>query len=373
MSEYLEPTNSTAAAPRRSRLAGRRALIAVAVASLVGLAGILWILAPARSHSTDDAYVGADATTVAPRVRGFLARVLVSDNQSVHRGQPLIEIDPEEFDARIASARAAFIDAQAGLDSARAALASLDQDERLSRAQVDMARTGIRAATAQAALATADRRRYAALAETGAAPRREADSFSTAAIASSQEAARAAAQLRVAQENAGVTSARRAGLRADVRAAEAKVAQARAALDLALQDRRHAVILAPIDGVVGSLQARPGDYVQPGSRLLMLVPMNTLYATAFFKETQITHMHPGQPASIAVDALPGVKLSGRVESLAPGTGANFALLPFEPGTGNFTKIVQRVGVKIRFDPRQSDVARLRPGLSITATVRVDGR
>jgi len=370
--EQSEAQAPTAARRWRERLPAARTLFAVAVALTIGAVGLVWILAPARTQTTDAAYLGADATSIAPRVRGFIAAVSVRDNQPVRRGQPLLVIDPEEFDARIASARAVLADAQAGLAAARAGLAGLDQDERLSRAQVAVARTAIRTAQAQAALASTDRRRYAALAATGAAARREADSSAAAAVASAQEAERADAQLRVAREGVGVTALRRPVLRAAVETATARVAQARAALDLALQERRHAAIVAPVDGVVGNLQARRGDYVQPGTRLLTLVPMNAIYATAFFKETQVARIRPGQRATIDVDALPDAGLLGRVESLAPGTGSSFALLPFEPGTGNFTKIVQRVGVRIRLDPGQPALARLRPGLSVEASVRVDG-
>jgi membrane fusion protein (multidrug efflux system) len=150
--------------------------------------------------------------------------------------------------------------------------------------------------------------------------------------------------------------------------AEAQRLRAAAALDLARQDQRHTLIRAPIDGTIGNRQVRVGDYVQPGSRLLTLVPLHALYVTANFKETQTRDMRVGQPATISVDALGG-KLAGHVESFAPGSGSTFSLLPFEPGTGNFTKIVQRVPVRIRFDADQQNVDRLRPGLSVTARVR----
>ena len=130
------------------------------------------------------------------------------------------------------------------------------------------------------------------------------------------------------------------------------------------------VIRSPIDGVVGDRQVEAGDYVQPGTRLMTVVPLGALYVTANFKETQTGRMTAGQPATIKVDALPGVTLKGHVDSFAPGTGSQFSLLPFEPGTGNFTKIVQRVPVRIRFDDGQPDLAKLRPGLSTTVTVRL---
>jgi membrane fusion protein (multidrug efflux system) len=160
-------------------------------------------------------------------------------------------------------------------------------------------------------------------------------------------------------------------LKATLAQAEAGQARAEASLVLARQDQSYALVRAPVDGTVGALQVRVGDYVQPARRLLSLVPLDKLYVLAHFKETQTARMSPGQPAEVKVDALPGVVLAGQVESFAPGTGSEFALLPFEPGTGNFTKIVQRVPVRIRLNTDQAaQLARLRPGLSVTASVRV---
>ena len=366
-----EPMLSEAPAQqRRLPLPSRRTLTASSVAIAIAIGGAVWITAAPSSESTDDAYVGADATSVAPKVRGLVAEVYVHDNQTMRAGQPLVRIDPEEFDAKVASAQATLADAQAGVASANAALISLAAEERLSAAQVVAARTSIRSASAQSDRADADRKRYAALVATGAVARSDADSFSAAAVTAEQDAARANAMLAVANETAGVTTARRPGLLATLQTARAKVGEAQAALDLAKQDRRHTVILAPVDGVVGNRQVRVGDYVQPGTRLLTLVPLHALYVTANFKETQTGRMRAGQPATIEADALPGERIRGTVESFAPGSGSSFSLLPFEPGTGNFTKIVQRVGVRIRFDPDQADVGRLRPGLSVTAKVRL---
>jgi membrane fusion protein (multidrug efflux system) len=158
-------------------------------------------------------------------------------------------------------------------------------------------------------------------------------------------------------------------LQAALAQAEASVAAAQAALNLAHQDQEHTLIRAPIDGVVGDRQVEQGDYVQPGTRLMTIVPIAELYVVANFKETQTARMTAGQAATVEVDALPGVALKGEVESFAPGSGSQFSLLPFEPGTGNFTKIVQRVPVRIRFAAGES-LASLRPGLSTTVTVRL---
>ncbi len=331
-------------------------------------AGVGVILAPPSAESTDDAYVGADATTVAPKVRGLVSAVLVKDNQTVRAGQPLVRIDPEEFDAKVSNARAQLADAEAGVANAHAALTSLDAEEGLAGANVRAADTAIRSANAQADRADADRRRFDALVGTGAVSVREADTVRAAAVSAEQDVARSLALLNVSKESQRVTLAKRATLLASLQKAQASVLAAQAALDLALQDQRNALILAPIDGVVGNRQVQQGDYVQAGSRLLTLVPLGDLYVTANFKETQTARMRPGERATVKIDALASHALTGTVESLAPGSGSQFSLLPFEPGTGNFTKIVQRVPVRIRFDAGQSDLGLLRPGLSVTAKV-----
>jgi membrane fusion protein (multidrug efflux system) len=359
-------TDMSAVKPRRI---APRTLIASGVAIAAVLSGAAWITARPATQSTDDAYVAADATTVAPKVRGLVDAVLVGDNQSVHAGDPLVRIDSEEYDAKAQSAKADLADAQADVAAARASLVSLAAEQRLAAANVVATRTAIRSTDAEADRADADRRRYDALVATGAIARRDADTYRTAAIGAEQASARAQATLAVSEREAEVIAAKRASLDAALEKAQAHEAQARAALDLARQDQSHTLIRAAIDGVVGNRQARVGDYVQPGTRLMALVPMGDLYVTANFKETQTRGMAVGQPVTIHVDAL-GAALKGHIDSVAPGSGATFALLPFEPGTGNFTKIVQRVPVRIRFDAGQPGVRALRPGLSVSARVRL---
>jgi membrane fusion protein, multidrug efflux system len=355
---------------RRLNLPSRRTVIASAVALIAAIGGAVWIVLPPSSETTDDAYVGADATIVAPQVRGLVADILVKDNQAVKAGDVLVKIDPEEFDAKVAAARADLANAEGGVAAAHGALVSLDAEEQMASANVTAAETSIRSALAQSTRADADQRRYASLVTGGAVARSDADRFTAAAVTAEQDAARARANLDVAQQGVNVARAKRPALLAGLQIAEARISQAKAALDLALQDQRHAIIRAPIDGVVGDRQVRVGDYVQPGSRLLTLVPLHALYVTANFKETQTARMRAGQPATIEVDAFGSTPLHGTVESFAPGSGSSFSLLPFEPGTGNFTKIVQRVPVRISFDPGQSTVDMLRPGLSVTARVIV---
>jgi len=369
----LAPPAAGGTAKARRLPFSRRTLIAVGAAVVVAVGGAAWIVSPKASEATDAAYVQADSSVVAPKVRGLVAEVLVRHNQAVRKGDPLVRIDPEEFDARVAAARADLLNAEAAVAAARAAVVSLTAEERLAASNVRAAQTTIRSADAQSERAQADRARYDALVASGAVARRDADTYRAAAITAQSDAERSRAQFDVSRNQAEVTRAKAATLAANVAQAQAGVARAQAALDLALQDQSHTLIRAPIDGVVGDRQVEPGDYVQAGTRILTIVPVNAVYVTANFKETQTGRMTVGQPARISVDALPGVAFKGHVESLAPGSGSQFSLLPFEPGTGNFTKIVQRVPVRIRFDPGQPDLARLRPGLSTTVKVSLRDR
>ena len=358
-----------AEAKKKQPASSRKAIAAVAIAIALGGGGAVYIAAPKSSVSTDNAYVQADSSIVAPKVRGLVAEVLVRHNQPVTRGDPLVRIDPEEFDARVASAQAELMDARARSDAARAALVSLDAEEQLAASNMRAAKTSIRSADAQSDKAQADRKRFDGLAVTGAVARHDADQYRAAAISAQADAEHSRAQFDVSRDQAAVTHAKRATLQAALAQAEASVAAAQAALNLAHQDQQHTLIRAPIDGVVGDRQVEQGDYVQPGTRLMTIVPIAELYVVANFKETQTARMTAGQAATVEVDALPGVALKGEVESFAPGSGSQFSLLPFEPGTGNFTKIVQRVPVRIRLAAGES-LASLRPGLSTTVTVRL---
>jgi membrane fusion protein (multidrug efflux system) len=347
-----------------------RGMLVLAAALVVGAGGYGYIHAAKGSATTDNAYVKTDVTIVAPRVRGHVAQVLVADNQPVRAGQVLVRLDPEEYAARVAAAEGDLALADAAVAAARAALVRLGSEEAMAAAQVREAQTGIVAADAESRRARADWDRYAELLKTGYAPRRDADRVEAQAVTAAAQADKSRAGLSLSRSQLAATSSRRGELLAAVAQAEAQRAKAAAALDLARQDRQHAEIRSPITGVVGDRQANVGDYVQPGSRLLVVNPLDRLYLTANFKETQTARMLRGQAAKVKVDALPGVTLKAHVESFAPGTGSEFALLPFEPGVGNFTKIVQRVPVRLRFDPGQPEVAKLRPGLSAKVTVEL---
>jgi membrane fusion protein, multidrug efflux system len=347
-----------------------KGFVSLAAASVVALAGVAYIVSPKATVSTDNAYLRADSSVVAPKVRGLVSEVLVEHNQSVKRGDRLVRIDAEEFDAKVAAAQADLLDAEAAVAAVEAEIVALAAEEKLASSGIVAAQSSVRAAEAEHERARADADRYTNLVGTGAVSKFDADRFRTVALSSAADADRYRAQLDVSRNQAAVTRAKRLSLQAGNAQAEAAVARARAALSLAKQDQAHSVIYAPIDGVVADRQVEQGDFVQPGTRLMTIVPLDKLYVVANFKETQTTRMLAGQPADIEVDAFPDLTLRGTVVSFAPGSGSQFSLIPFEPGTGNFTKIVQRVPVRILFDANQPALAALRPGLSTTVTVRL---
>jgi membrane fusion protein (multidrug efflux system) len=362
--------DDAAALPRRRFAISRKPLAVATIAILIAALGIGWMLMPRTSESTDNAYVRADSTAVAPRVGGLVAEVLVKDNQAVHAGDPLVRIDSEEFDARLASAQAAVADAVAGVATARAALDGLGAEQQLAQARVRAAQTGIQSSDAEYSRAAADQTRFESLAAQGFATRRDAERVRSVAVAAKSGSERSRADRDVFIEQASVTQARGPVLAAELASAQAAEARARAALDLARQDREHTIIRAPVDGVVSNRQAQVGDFVQPGTRLMTLVPTSGIYVVANFKETQTRHMASGQSVTVYVDALGGSVLRGHVESFAPASGSESALLPFEPGSGNFTKIVQRIAVRIAIDSGEPGASSLRSGLSATVKVQL---
>lgn len=373
MSEAGVTTAADVPATEKENIRSRRSpriWVVSSIALVVAFAGAAWLLAAPASESTDDAYISVDATTVAPRVKGFVTTVLVKHNQWVQAGQPLVVIDSEEFNAHVASAQGDVADGKAQVAAQQAALISQQAQEQLAQTQIQVASTAIRSSLAKQQHAQDEQRRYQSLAASGATSRNDADRYKTVAITAEQEAAHANAMLDVAQNQAQVTHAQRAEIQAALALAQATLQKALATLSLAQQDLRHTTIYAAVDGVVGNRQVQIGDYVTPGQRLMTLVPQRDLYVIANFKETQTERIQPGQTASVSVDALPGVKFSGVVDSLAPGSGSTFALLPFEPGTGNFTKIVQRVPVRIRLNSGQPELMSLRPGLSVDARINL---
>lgn len=341
----------------RRRFRPRQLLLAAAgLAALGGAAwyGHEWWTRGRFVETTDDAYVGGDVTAIAPHVAGFVETVVVTDNQRVHAGDVLLRLDPRDFTAALDQARASREGKQAAADSLEAQLA-------LQASLIRQAEAELRSAAARDAFARQEAERYATLEPTVGGSRQQAqrtaslrDDADAAVVAAGARREAASAQLDVLQRQL-------AGARAAVREAEA--VERRAALDLGYTEVR-----SPLDGYVGNRAARAGAYVNTGSYLLSVVPANALWVDANFKEDQLAGIRPGQRASVVADVAPGRKIEGHVVSLSPGSGAIFSVIPPENATGNFTKIVQRVPVRILLDGGAAGLGTLRPGLSVTVGI-----
>ncbi|MPW45251.1 HlyD family secretion protein [Acinetobacter guerrae] len=354
--------------PQKDSKKQKMLVIAIALTCIGG--GIGYILLPASSQSTDNAYVSTDSIAVAPKVQGLVAQVYVQDNQVIHQGDPLIQIDTEEFDTKVNSAKADLANALANVNSVKAEFVTLNSEEKYASSNIQAAQSSIVSAQENAKTALQNKKRYDQLLKAGAVSQQETEDFNNTAVSATQSLSRIEAELNIAKSAADVTHSKRIALDAKLDQAHANVEKAQANLELVLQNQKHSLIVSPINGLVANRQAQVGDYVQVGRQLLTLVPEQQRYIIANFKETQIAEMHAGQIAEIKIDALPQYQFSGHVQSLAPGSGSTFALLPFEPGTGNFTKIVQRVPVKITFDTKQNGLDLLRPGLSADVKVQL---
>jgi membrane fusion protein (multidrug efflux system) len=346
-----------AAAPERSgrHFAKRLGLV---VALLVGTAGGAYYgydywTTGRYLVSTDDAYVKTDSTIVAPKVSGYVAEVAVEDNQAVKTGDVLARIDDRDF-------RAALDQARADVTAAEASIHNLGAEINMQGAAVAEAKAQLAATQASLTFAQADAARYRDLARTGAG---------TVQKAEQSEAARAEAAALLTRDEAAVVSAERrvAVLQTAREQAEAQAEHARAVARQAELNLSYTTIAAPIDGTVGARTLRVGQYVTAGTQLMAVVPLHSVYVVANFKETQLSDVRPNQPVEVEVDGYPGAKWKGRVDSLAPASGLEFALLPPDNATGNFTKIVQRIPVKIVFDDPEQGGA-LRAGMSVEPTI-----
>jgi membrane fusion protein, multidrug efflux system len=304
--------------------------------------------------STDDAYVQADNTTIAPRVSGYLDEVPVGDNERVRGGQILARIDPRDFivaldqaKADVAAARAAVAGKQAALD--------------IQQSTIDAAGATLAVDQATEKFAEQEDKRYSDLASTG---------FGSAQNAQQAASRIGAARASVARDTAALASAVKqvALLKAELAQAEATAARNLAVQRQAELNLGYATVVSPVDGVVGNRTLRVGQFVQAGTQLMSIVPAANAYIVANFKETQLTNVRPGQPVEIEVDTFPGRVAHGHVDSVAPASGQQFALLPPDNATGNFTKIVQRIPVKIILDPGSALSGDLRPGMSVTPTI-----
>ena len=304
--------------------------------------------------STDDAYVQADNTTIAPKVSGYISEVPVADNEQVKAGQVLARIDDRDF-------RVALDQAKADVAAAKAAIAKKQASLDSQQSVIDAARATISVDEANETFAEQDNARYAHLATTGYGSVQNAEHAASRIASSRAAVARDKSALMTATKQIDI-------LKAELAQAQATLARAQAAQTQAELNLSYTTIVSPVDGVVGNRTLRVGQYVQAGTQLMAIVPTAAAYIVANYKETQLANVRAGQPVSVEIDMFPGVEIPGHVDSLAPASGQQFALLPPDNATGNFTKIVQRIPVKITLDRSNPVAGELRPGMSVYPTI-----
>lgn len=333
------------------------AALAAALITIIGYVGIRWLAHGRFIESTDNAYLKADTVIVSPKVAGRIAHVAVADNAIVRAGDVLVVIEDSDYAAQLRQAEAEVAARQAALDGI---ILKISQ----AGAQVAGAAATVKSTEASLTLQKLERERAAELAKESFATRRTLDQANAALKDWSGRLEGAAAGLDAAKASALIAEAQQ-------QEAAASLAIAQARLDLARQNLENTKVRAPKDGIAGNLAARDGQYVNPGQRLVSVVPLTEVYVVANFKETQIGRIRSGAKVALEVDAYPGVEIEGVVDSLAPASGAEFSLLPPENATGNFTKVVQRLPVRVLVTHAPASVALL-PGLSVTAAVDTRG-
>jgi membrane fusion protein (multidrug efflux system) len=359
------PTNNVSppAAVRAERWTRRWLFPLLRIVFLAVAAWLVWYTAGhwdrwtgvARFESTDDAFVAGDLTPLSAHVSGYITEVPVNDFQTVRKGDLIAVIDPSDYEAQLELA-------QANLAAAEATLANLANQRIAQQALVEQAQATIDATEADVLRYQLEDKRQRDLLRTGIAGTQQtveqADDNAKRAIAQRRLNEAQLEQQKAALAAIGIQEKQ---LKAQIKAADAQVA-------LASDNLGYTRILSPADGLVGQRQVRVGQFVNVGTQVIAVVPMPNVWVVANYKETQMTNVRLGQPARIAVDAFPDLKLTGHVDSWAPGTGSTFALLPPDNATGNFTKVVQRVPVKIVLDSNPSLGSLVRPGMSVEATI-----
>ncbi len=339
-----------------------RRLVIIAAGAIAVIAILIWLLdyllVGQFYVSTDDAYLAADTAMMAPKVGGYVTKVLVNQNQLVKAGQVLAVIDPRDY-------QAALDGANADIAAAEAAIASDQAQLSLQQAKIQAAQAMLQADQARADFAARDRERYAAASASGASTEQSTSEASTQLATAQATVDADKANLLGTQRQVQVLTAASAQSQAALQQAQAKAEQSR--LDLT-----HTEIIAPFDGMVGDKTVAVGDYLQPGTEIMAIVPLDQVYVLANFKETQITNLRPGQPVTVAVDGYPDLRVTGTLDSVSPASGQQFALLPPDNATGNFTKIVQRVPVKILLNLNSDLIGKLRPGMSVEPSIDTRG-
>ena len=333
------------------------AAVIAAVVTLIAFVGVRWAVHGRFIETTDNAYLKADTVIVASKVAGRIARVEVEENAVVKAGDVLATIENDDYAARLRQA-------EAEVDAARAALDAIRLGISRAGAEVAGAEATVKSTAASLTLQKLERQRAVDLAKESFATKRTVDQANAALNDWSGRFEGAAAGLDAAKASASIAEA-------DLAQAGAAMAVAEAVRDLARQDLDNTMIRAPKDGVAGNLSARKGQYVGPGQRLVSIVPLAEVYVVANFKETQIGRIRPGATVTLDIDAYPDADIEGEVESFAPASGSEFSLLPPENATGNFTKIVQRMPIRIKVTHAPATVALL-PGLSVTVAVDTRG-
>jgi membrane fusion protein (multidrug efflux system) len=354
-----ETDQNDAKAVRKSPLSSQKVrwILALFAVLVVVLGVVLFVRHESYGRyqeETNDAFVQADMVTISPRVAGKIVAVFVKDNQEVHVGQPLIRIESTDFAARVAQAHAQVDEAVATVEGARASIREQNASIRQAEAQLGAAQIDLSNAQTETA-------RYQPLVDSGA---ESGVQFSHLRA----DRDKATAQVRTMQAGLDLQHERMPGLSARLNEAVGRVKGAEAQVSSAEANLADTEILASIDGKVGNKSVQIGQMVQPGTRLMSIVPVQDIYVSANFKETQVGLMRVGQPVTVRADALPNAEITGAVESIAPGTGAQFSLLPPQNATGNFTRVVQRVPVRIRIDADPGVRQALIPGLSVTVSV-----
>jgi membrane fusion protein (multidrug efflux system) len=314
----------------------------------------------ARYQRTDDAYVAGDVTPLAAKVSGYIERVAVRDFQPVKAGDVIAEIEPSDYKAQLALARA-------NLDAAEAGLAQIGARRTIQRTLIDQAQATILSAEAEVTRTELEAKRQRNLLQTQLAGTEQRVEQADA------EAKRANATRLLNRAQLDQQKALLAELDVQERQLEAQREAARAQFALARNNLNYTTIVAPTDGMVGARQVRPGQFINVGTQVITIVPLPNLWVLANLKETQLTNVRIGDAARVTIDAYPSLVLQGRVDSWSPGTGSTFALLPPDNATGNFTKVVQRVPVKIVLDPDPALGALVRPGMSVIATIDTETR
>ncbi len=377
ISSNSAPMPETAPAAKKGKT---RRIVILAVLAVLIVVGAVWgfrmIVFYAHHATTDDAQLDGNINPVLPRVSGYVNEVLVRDNQVVHPGDLLVKIDPSDLQVKVDQEQAAVLNAQAAVAVAQAAVAGARATATGSQAKVASNQADVVAARTRAEQATADLARYKALVSKEEISQQQYDAARAAADAARANADAARATTESSRATVQSAAAQIEAATRQVAAAQAQVAQHQAALAAARLQLSYAVLRAPVAGIVSKKNVEVGQFVQAGQPLLAIVQGNSaqasneVWVSANFKETQLAKMRPGQTADIEVDAYPGAIFHGRVESLAAATGARFSLLPPDNATGNFTKVVQRVPVKIVFTDPPNPRRPLRVGMNVAVTVNL---